>query len=70
MIYHVYLKVLENDAVSTVCEVIEEGLVYQHDNDPKYTAQMVKNYFRAISAEGRTNWNPIKILWTHLEREV
>ena len=74
---HMYKDILENNLFQSAVKLnLGKNTVFQHDNDPKHTAHIVKNWFNKQRIE-RLNWppfspymNPIEHLWDEAERRM
>ena len=52
MTKEVYLKILKEHVLVCGSELVGERFVFQHDNDPKHTAKVVKQYLNEKQEEG------------------
>lgn len=75
-----YHQILQRSAIPSGIGLIGYGFTYQHDNDPKHTAKLCKNYLQSKEDEGVLEvmeWppqspdiNPIELLWDELDRQA
>ena len=69
--------ILENNLFQSAVKLnLGNNIVFQHDNDPKHTAHIVKNWLNEQGIE-RLNWppfspdmNPIEHLWDEVKRRM
>ena len=71
---YMYKDILENNLFQSGLKLnLAKNIVFQHDNDPKHTAHVVKNWLNKQRFE-RLNWppdmNPIEHLWDEVERRM
>ena len=72
-----YREVLRKNLLQSCQKLgLENSFVFQHDNDPKHTAGLVKDWLKQKKIE-TLNWppfspdmNPIEHLWNELERRM
>ena len=74
-----YKQILIHHAVPVGKALIGNNLVFQHDNDPKHTARVIKKYLENKKRDGSLtvlNWsaqspdmNIIEQVWTYMEKE-
>ena len=55
---YMYKDILENNLFQSAVKLnLGKNIVFQHDNDPKHTANIVKNWLNKQGIE-RLNWPP------------
>ena len=71
-----YREILRKNLLQSCQKLGLENSVFQHDNDPKHTAEVIKDWLKQKKIE-TLNWplfsldmNPTKHLWDELERRM
>ena len=73
----IYHEILRKNLLQSYQKLdLENSFVFQHDNDPKHTAGLVKDWLKQKKIE-TLNWspfspdmNPIEYFWDELERRM
>ena len=75
-----YRGILETSAIPSGLRLIGDNFILMHDNDPKRTALLCRNYLEPKKAENvlrvmtwppqRPDLNPIELLWDELDRKI
>ncbi|CAF4601995.1 unnamed protein product [Rotaria sp. Silwood2] len=73
----VYKNILEQNLIQSATKLnLGREMVFQHDNDPKHTSRIVKNWLdkngikRLVWPPFSPDMNPIEHLWDELERRM
>jgi len=66
-----YCKILENNLLPSVRALkMGRGWGFQHDNDPKHTARITKEWLCKKHIKASLHTNPIENLWRELKLHV
>lgn len=71
-----YKEILEKHMMPYFVDKMDDGRIFQHDNDPKHTARSVKSYLNEATVSvlewppQSPDLNPIENLWSHVERQM
>ena len=75
-----YRDILETSAIPSGLRLIGDNFILIHDNDPKHTALLCRNYLESKKAENvlrvmtwppqSPDLNPIGLLWDELDRKI
>lgn len=73
---HQYKAILQDSMVVFADDNLPVNYLFQHDNDPKHTSRLVKQFLRESYVDVM-DWpaqspdlNPIEHVWSHVEREL
>jgi DDE superfamily endonuclease len=79
---HMYHQILVHHAMPSSNRIIDGKWTFMQDNNPKHSAQKIKNYLKTKSSEPNArmtvmNWppqspdcNPLELLWEECDQQV